>query len=347
LFWALTPLSPLPKNKDGIQFILFIKGNEEESFINLLDTNMENGFNIVGKNISTERKEIFAKKYEDIEKEAMTPYTNELKKSEKATEIIGFVNACLKKEFEKMNLQYKEIPIQKIHVFSKEGFEKTFYDKKEAPNGFYSATFKEANIKASDDVAIAGVLKSIIHEMVHLASHNAYFANPDNEELKENYRTGYFNNQYQSENYHFHFMGLNEGIIDLVVSEIVQDNLDTILKMLAIEKEDWKDVNWYYDESGLINRIAEKIAQQKDESFDDVYMKFKRGLFSGEMMYLRDVERVYGKDSLRILSYLNSSVEKDDSKGIYFKEKIYEFFETDNEERRKELHDEIMRERQS
>ena len=119
MFWALTPLSPLPKNKDGIQFILFIKGNEEESFINLLDTNMENGFNIVGKNISTERKEIFAKKYEDIEKEAMTPYTNELKKSEKATEIIGFVNACLKKEFEKMNLQYKEIPIQKIHVFSK------------------------------------------------------------------------------------------------------------------------------------------------------------------------------------------------------------------------------------
>lgn len=307
---------------------------------------MENGFKIMGKNLSPERKEAFAKKYEEVEKEAMTPYTNELEKSEKAKEIIGFVNACLKKEFDKMDLKFEEIPIQKIHIFSKEGFEKTFFDKKESLSAFSSAILKEANIKASD-VEIAGVFKAILHEMIHLASYNVYFANANNEELKESYRTGYFNNQYQSENYHFHFMGLNEGTIDLVASEIVQENLHTILKMLNIKEEDWKDVNWYHDESNLINRIAEKISTQKGEDFDDVYNRFKKGLFSGEMMYLRDVEKVYGQDSLRIFSYLNSSVEKDDNKGIELKEKIYEFFETGNEERRKELHDEIIKERQS
>lgn len=270
---------------------------------------MENGFKIMGKNLSPERKEIFTKKYEKIEKEAMTPYTNELEKNEKAKEIIGFINACLKKEFEEMHLEYTEIPVQKIHIFSKESFEKTFYDKKGSLGAFSSAILKEANIKACDG-EIARAFKAITHEMIHIASYNVYYADPENEELKENYRSGYFNNQHQGDNYHNHFIGLNEGIIDLVVSEIVQENLDTILKMLAIEKEDWKDVVWYHDESNLINRIAEKIATKNGEDFDIVYKRFKRGLFSGEMMHLRDVERVYGEDALRILSYLNSNVEK-------------------------------------
>lgn len=301
---------------------------------------MENGFRIVGKNLSPERKGRFAEKYAAVEKEAMTPYASELQKSERAKEIIYFINACLRKKFDEMNLEYEDIPIEKIHIFSEEAFEKKFSDKKGPSTSFASSTLKEANIKVSDDAA--SVFKAILHEMVHIASYNAYFADAHTDELKENYRTGYFNNQNQSENYHYHFKALNEGVTDLVVSEIVQENLDAILKMLDLQKSDWKDVNWYHDEGILINRITEKIADQKGEQTDDAYKRFRRGLFSGEMMHLRDVEKVYGKDSLRILSYLESNVGENDVSGIEFKEKIYEFFETDDEERRCVLHDEIM-----
>ena len=304
---------------------------------------MENGFKIKGQNLSPERREKFAEKYKEVEKEAMTPYGNELEKSEKAKEVINFINACLNKKFNEMGLRYGNIPLEKIHIFSKENFEKTFPSKKDL-NGFSLSTLKEANIKASD-IEIAGIFKAILHEMVHLASYNVYFANTSSDELKENYRSGYFNVQHQSENCHCHFSALDEGVVDLVVSEIVQENLDTIFKMLDLQKDDWKNVSWYHDELNLINIIAEKISTQKGESVDDVCKKFKRGLFSGEMMHLRDVEKVYGKSSLRILSYFEPNIEKNDNESISFKEKIYEFFETDDDNRRGELRNEIIESR--
>jgi hypothetical protein len=44
----------------------------------------------------------------------------------------------------------------------------------------------------------------------------------------------------------------------------------------------------------------------KGETKEDVWKRFKRGEFTGEMMHLRDVETAFGAHSLEILAMMES-----------------------------------------
>jgi len=294
----------------------------------------------MGKNLSEERKLAFIKKKEQMEEESILPFKGELEKTEKTEEIINFINNCLKKEFDEMGLKYENIPSEKVHLFLDDIFRKMHPES--TASGIYSSILHEAHIRVGCSER-ANIFTTILHEMIHIASYNVYYANTNNEDLSDNYRTGYANAQHQGQNFHEHFRGLNEGIIDLIASEILNKNLETISEMLDLEEEDYKSINWYYDEGELINAIIEKVAKQKNEDEDDVYMRFKKGLFSGEMMHLRDVEKVFGKDALRIFSYVDPKAKS--KKEIEIQGKVYEFFLTDNQERKNQLHAEIIQER--
>jgi hypothetical protein len=56
----------------------------------------------------------------------------------------------------------------------------------------------------------------------------------------------------------------------------------------------------------IVEIIIQKVAEKKGEDRELVWQRFKRGLFSGEMMHLRDIEETFGKGSLRILASLES-----------------------------------------
>ena len=66
---------------------------------------MNHEFKIVGKNLSPEKKEDFSKKREEIEKESLTSFQNELEKTEQAKQIIQFVNSWLEEELGKLGLK--------------------------------------------------------------------------------------------------------------------------------------------------------------------------------------------------------------------------------------------------
>lgn len=299
---------------------------------------MENEFKIIGKNLSTEKMKTLEEKYKETKEYAAVPYDSEIEKSDKAKEIIDFVNVCLEKEFDRIGLNYEWIPQGKVHFFLDDDF-RLMHPNSEKDSGLYLPVLQEAHILTLDYSERATVFATILHEMIHLVSHNVYFFDENHEEIG-NYRSGYHTRRNQDEDGHEHFRGLNEGIIDLVVSEIVNENIDTISQMLDLKEDDWRGVSWYYDEGELINLIIEKISQQKNEPEEVVYKRFKRGLFSGEMMHLRDIEKVFGKDALRIFSYINPRAKSQEELDI--QKKAYEFFWTDNQERRNELHDEII-----
>jgi hypothetical protein len=65
------------------------------------------------------------------------------------------------------------------------------------------------------------------------------------------------------------------------------------------------------------------------------------------MMHLRDIEKSFGKDFLKILSYWEPLSDDEDGgkKDIY--NKIYAFFKTDNEKERERLKKELLLGKQS
>ena len=302
---------------------------------------MNHEFKIVGKNLSPEKKEDFSKKREEIEKESLTSFQNELEKTEQAKQIIQFVNSWLEEELGKLGLKYNQIPYEKVHMFSEEGFKKTFPKEDETVKGFNSSVGREAYIKISDDADRSQIFKTVVHEMIHLASHNVYYGNAKEDKLK-NYRTGYANTNYTEGNVHQHFRGFNEGVIDLMVSEMMTKKFEDISRLTGLPKEEWKDVDWYWDESEIVNSITEKISEVKGEKEEDVYTRFKKGLFTGEMMHLRDVEKAFGKGSLRIIACWDSVKDNDDfsKKEVY--KKIYTYFTTKDETERDNLRKELL-----
>ena len=301
---------------------------------------MENGFKVVGKNMTPEKRSSFAEKQKQIEEESKRPFVHELEKNENGKKVFRFINACIAKKFMELGLEYHEVPDEKSHIFTEEGFKKTFPEKDDVVKGINISVSRENLIKVTSDRA--KTFKTILHEMVHSASHNVSYGDVQADELR-NYRTGYnvLNWHEGKEKVHEHFRAFNEGMIDIVVSEIVQERLDDINELLEISKEDWENVSWYWNESELINSIINKISDANGERGRDIYTRFEKGLFTGEMMHLRDVEKVFGKHSLRILGSWAPTDFDDDPDGAERYRKIYSFFATEDTAEREKLRQEL------
>jgi len=50
----------------------------------------------------------------------------------------------------------------------------------------------------------------------------------------------------------------------------------------------------------ILEIVLEKIAKNNKEKPEQVWQRFKKGFFTGEMMHLRDVEKTFGKGALRV-----------------------------------------------
>ena len=112
---------------------------------------MEKEFKFVGKGLSDKEREKFQINKEEIERESLLPFELESEKDEKIIEIIHFINKCSEEIFIELELKYKPIPMEKIHVFLKEEFEKTFPETDKKVKAFSSPYSQDARIKISEN----------------------------------------------------------------------------------------------------------------------------------------------------------------------------------------------------
>ena len=91
-----------------------------------------------------------------------------------------------------------------------------------------------------------------------------------------------------------------------------------------------------------MKEIIFRISEKQGEEYQTVWKRFERGYFTGEMMHMRDVERTFGKGSLRILAAAYPESENRDD----IDEKIFEYFDAKTEEEKDELAKEILNERE-
>lgn len=188
------------------------------------------------------------------------------------------------------------------------------------------------------------LLHTIIHESLHLKAFRRYYVSPNIEDEKSDItsRSGY-------DYYHLgsrKFVSLNEAITETLTQDTLERNRDLLATAdLEVSEEEFSDSDkWsaaeiaeqaqregsYKEDRLLLEHIVEGIAQQKEQSVEEVWRRFKASYLTGGMMHLRDIERTFGKGALRFYA----GIKPEDLTGQRHRQLVWEYFETDNEEDR-------------
>jgi len=228
----------------------------------------------------------------------------ELEKDAKTIKFINSLNNFIEKEFNELEIEQKpkEIKSEQVHLLPEKIYKTEFPNESRA----VYLPLKEnifVNPKAFNNMS--EFYASIIHEFLHFES---FF-----EDKNAILRSGYRSLKKEDDK----FRGLNEMIINKFAKEILEKNKKD-LKKININLETKKLLSEKYSPL-ILNKIIEKVAQKKNQKQEKVWKRFKKSLFTGEMMHLRDVERVFGKNSLRLLSkFYSKNKEEGERQEEYF-----------------------------
>ncbi len=288
----------------------------------------------------------------------------ELEKTLEQQEAIHKTNVYIQEEFVHLNiLDFNPVEPERYHYLPKDIYENSNHPDTEGSslqglraidinydtiNGAFLPRLKELHI--------------LIHESLHLHSSLSHFVTTRkrtyNNQLYEFTNTIQNTSGYRaikpgkSKDSHIHFNGLNEAVIDTLTLEIINNHTSEIKKEFAISNEEWQKFNddnteGYLVERKILNIIIKKIAEKDNVPEEEVWSTIKKGLFTGEMMHLRLIEKTYGKGSLRVLSALSEGA-KDytELSGNEIKEKFLEYFLADDETERNKIALFILNERE-
>lgn len=264
-------------------------------------------------------KNYLDKKYKDFD-------SMELKKSPEEIKFIELLNKIIEEEFNNLNLDFKKINLNQIKFLKELDFKK-YKDSDNIP-AFFDVD-KNIIVLNHDHSGFLEnrfrLLVTLIHEMIHYYSFQKY--NIESEEEKLMYyseRVGYTIKNYKKRE--IKFIGLDEAVVDICTQEIIKKNQQTFIKELNIskdEKDSFKFADMYfYEYSYFIRALIRKMANNNKEKEEVLLNSFIQGQFSGNMMHLREIEKFFGKDSLRILSKLGTNEKNDEFVFNYFDKKL-------------------------
>lgn len=188
----------------------------------------------------------------------------------------------------------------------------------------------------------------LLHESIHAASYNSYVG--ISQETIVNRRTGYVNRA-MFKPAHAHFEGFNEALTDLTVLDIIQKNHAKLVDQLKVDEklleetlsEESDILYWKYMK--IVQTVIGKMAEATHQPSSTILETFIRGMFTGEMMHLRQIDRLFGHGSLRVLAAMRSGTTAD----VPEKEslaKILEYFTTDDIEKRFSIAQEVLNNRE-
>ena len=243
-------------------------------------------------------------------------YFNSAPEEEKTVEenlIINIFNDYLQREIKSFGITVTPIFQEKIKFFTIDTFDKLF-EKEDKTSGGY---IMEAGLICLKKKGLE-TFHTLLHEMIHYYSFHKIDLNKNNR-LYQVARVGY--NEYDAR----HFVGLNEGLTELIVSKILSGNIKDIKNNIPyfgdknVSDEDkenfFKPKNGRY--SQFLKMLIKKLSEKELVSEDNLLKKFEEGMFTGEMMHLREIEKIFGKNSLRILAYYDIYKDETTDRLIY------------------------------
>ena len=289
-----------------------------------------------GKDFDETEKTKVEKDVSLIKERTRRPLEGELEKTQEQLRFIELLDGYLQKELEEIGIDdgYSLFPEQ-FHLMPRDVFEKHIHDFVPAfhtpiENNIYINTTR---MNEQD------VYHSMIHEAIHGLSYHKVHVDPKENKLKV-YRIGYETINVSTREPR-RFEGVTEGITEKMAREIYERHKEEFLKEVGLDVDLEPSMPVMYGEYiHILDIIMEKLAAEKNEDIQEVWRRFKRGMFSGDMMHLSDIEDVFGKGSLRVLANLHSG--KSHLTHQELSEKVEEYFQCGDSSVRDGLASEIL-----
>lgn len=292
--------------------------------------------------ITAEEKEKMVKyvsKTRELSKEKMA---GEIEKKEEELKFFEFANKYIKEELQLLGIEESvDMNPDQFHFLDRE----TYHNVAKNPDSlaFVFPLWASAYVNVEEMSHRLQLYKTILHEALHLYSFQKnQIYTEDKENYLLNYRYGYSNDNKVKDRFgeeHSHFVALNESMTDLIVLDILRKHRQELIEEFDITPEEAIKPISYNDYKELLILIMQKIAENLDENYDDVWERFKKGYFTGEMMHLRDIERVFGNGSVRFLAAISSFVKDADAE---VDKEVFTFFETDDEQVREQIAQKVL-----
>jgi hypothetical protein len=176
--------------------------------------------------------------------------------------------------------------------------------------------------------------KVMVHELLHAYSWNKFYV----KETEEGFRGGAKRSGYsypsKENKEEMQFQGLTEAIIEDFQREITYHHAEDLTNLIADDKNvlEIKALNWnsYPFERDLLHYVVDKLAKENNLESDEVWQKLRKGLFTGDMMFLRMFEKAFGPNTLKILAKFGATGQMEDEE-VY--EQFKQYFDSSPEER--------------
>ncbi len=314
-----SPETEMVKNTDHVNKEKKAQKSEEQNI--LTQKKIAGIYNIVGKNIDKPGIKNIANQI--LDNRLVTPTEkkrNEVEKTEEDIKEIKEVEGRVNQELIKLGLEpdFKISP-KDVHILLRKRNVLKF------PAGYVNQDQKGINLIRENGktlyVELAQKFLSFIsknkstamddshvytHESIHEKSYHKYRirSQGDGSRMAVNsYRIGYdVSSSYKNGNFkEALFEGFNEAVVEATTVDIVnQKNKERGIEAVI------ETPSHYKFNIDIADKIAEKVAEVKGETKEDVWIRFKKEQFTGNMMHLRDVEQAFGADSLRVLASMDA-----------------------------------------
>lgn len=155
----------------------------------------------------------------------------------------------------------------------------------------------------------------ILHETIHLDEYAVHEIrnNPDDPKEFKSFqkRSGYAITQGEVGQQSFLFNRFGESVVQMWMLEIVMRNFSDLSKKYGFTRDEFMGANIpYQDEVNELSGLITEMSEQKNEKFIDTWNRIKRGVITGKLMHLRDIERILGHGALRLLAGSEQSAKK-------------------------------------
>lgn len=305
----------------------------------------------VGKNLTPEGAKIIAQKSLEKKEKWKEFFEGEFEKTAEDLKAIEKINSYLAEEVEEAGASEKMEPVlpEQIHYISTESYDKNFPEV--AERGGEAAYFE--NLKAIFINAEAYRRESkyyaTLHEMTHAASFHQLRAEEKERKIKYKaskcgYGTAYIINEGKVEII-YQFKGFNEAVTEKITRETLGKRKEEIIKEFNFSEKENKSLfapGGYEDYLKILDAIIKKTAEKSGKTEEGVWKKIKKGYFEGEMAHLRDIERACGAGALRMLAAIGES--PDFASRAETSEMILIYFQTDDEAKKEEIANLILKE---
>lgn len=272
-----------------------------------------------GKNISPDQEKVIGDKMHNAwESSRAIKAENEVEKNPEDVRFIDRMNDYLREEFEELGISdYEPLSPHDIRFVSENfGNAVAAYD----PDSRIMFVWKDPRIKKQDTYV------AILHEMIHSASFHKYHIRKRENGSKvsvKNYRFGYESKH--PDRSASSLKGLNEALTCRVQLDIFnQKHLQDINKEFDFSMKE--GIKFKDKSQEILDEIISGIAEHTKEKKDEVLKRFKGGLFTGEMLHLRDIEQVFGKGSLQTLNTWEQSTLENEHEALENQERILQYF---------------------